>query len=88
MKLKEGYILREVGSLKIIVAVGEAAKDFHKILTLNQTGAFLYNLISVGKSECEMVEALKEKYEVDNDTAQKDVSAFIKQLQSSGLIDN
>ena len=87
MKLKDGYILREVGSLAIVVAVGDTAKDFHKILTLNKTGAFLWTLISNGKTEDEMVSALKEKYDVDGTTAANDVSEFIKQLQSSGLVD-
>ena len=31
MKIKQGYILREVGTLAVVVAVGAAYENFHSI---------------------------------------------------------
>lgn len=40
MKIKNGFILRNVSDAYVVVAVGEAAKDFNGMITLNETGAF------------------------------------------------
>jgi hypothetical protein len=88
MKLKQGYILREVGTLKVVVAVGQAHDNFHKILTLNQTGAFLWNLLLNQTTTDELVSKLCEKYNVDEQSAKKDVEDFIFQLNSNALLDN
>ena len=42
MKIKEGFILREVAGNYIVVAVGSAVKQFNGVITLNETGAFLW----------------------------------------------
>ena len=88
MKLKQGYILREVGTLAVVVAVGEAFDKFHKILTLNKTGAFLWNLLTENQEYENLVGALCEKYDVDFATAQCDVDEFVNQLKSAGLLDD
>jgi hypothetical protein len=88
MKLKQGYILREVGTLKVVVAVGQAHDNFHKILTLNQTGAFLWNLLLNQTTVDELVLKLCEKYNVDEQSAKKDVEDFISQLNANALLDN
>jgi hypothetical protein len=88
MKLKQGYILREVGTLKVVVAVGQAHDNFHKILTLNQTGAFLWNLLLNQTTVDELVLKLCEKYNVDEQSAKKDVEDFISQLNANSLLDN
>lgn len=88
MKIKQGYILREVGTLAVVVAVGAAHENFHKILTLNKTGAFLFNMLTETQEYENLVNALCDKYDVDFATAQCDVDEFINQLKSVGLLDD
>ena len=88
MKIKEGYLLRQVAGSSIIVAVGDEAVNFDGIKTLNETGAFLWNQIDSGKNEEDIVKALMNEYEVDEETAKTDVQEFVKLLIINGLIEN
>ena len=46
MKIKNGFILRNFSDAYVVVAVGEAAKDFNGMITLNETGAFLWKTLA------------------------------------------
>ena len=87
MKIKQGYILREVAGNFIVVAVGEAVKNFNGIINLNETGAFLWKQLQEGATEEQIKKAMLEEYDVAEDVAQKDIKAFIDKLNEKGLLD-
>ena len=86
MKIKEGYILKEIAGSFIVVAVGSAALDFNGVITLNETGAFLWKVLSEGKDEAELITAMMGEYEIDEQTAKADIAAFLKKLSDEGLL--
>ncbi len=86
MKIKEGFILREVAGNNIVVAVGNAVKTFNGVINLNQTGAFLWKILQEGAEKEDLVKALLDAYEVDEQTAKSDVDVFIGRLQQANLI--
>lgn len=86
MKIKEGYILKALAGNFIVVAVGDAALDFSGVITLNETGAFLWKILTGGATEEELIGALKGEYEIDDETAIADISAFIKKLSDAELL--
>lgn len=88
MKIKDGYILREVAGNNIIVAVGGESVTFDGIKTLNETGAFLWRNIEKGMNEESLVKVMLEEYEVDEETAKADVKEFILLLINNGLVEN
>ena len=45
MRLKEGFILHEVGEEHMAVATGEAAKAFNGIIRNNETAAYIFELL-------------------------------------------
>ena len=55
MKTKSGFMLRQVGGKNVVVAVGKAAEDFNGLITLNSTGAFLWEQLSHGISYDELL---------------------------------
>ena len=87
MKIKDGFILREVAGSYLVVAVGNAVKEFGGIVNLNETGAFLWKLLEKSSTESEMVDALLNEYDVDRDTAEKDVKAFTDKLMEAKLVE-
>ena len=87
MKIKEGFILREVAGSYLVVAVGKAVKEFGGVVNLNETGAFLWKLLEKSSTESEMVDALLNEYDVDRDTAEKDVKAFTDKLMEAKLVE-
>jgi hypothetical protein len=87
MKLKKNFILREVAGTFLVVAVGDAVKDFNKAINLNSTGAFLWKQLEKEVTEEELVDKLLEEYEIDRETAKKDISGFLQRLREANLLD-
>ncbi len=87
MKIKAGFILRRVADQWVVVPIGERVVEVNGILTLSESGAFLWKFLETGATEEELVSKILGEYSVDEDTARKDVSAFIETVQTKGLID-
>lgn len=85
MKIKKGFIVRKVGGENIAVPVGERGKSFHGMIKLNETGNFLWEFFLKDHTEEEAVRALLKEYDVSEETAQKDVQAFINVLLENGF---
>ena len=43
MQIKPGFAMRKIAGSNIVVPVGAASSDFNGMITLNDTGAFLWN---------------------------------------------
>lgn len=86
MKIKDGFILREVAGSYLVVAVGARVKDFNGMVNLNETGAFLWKLLEKGAEKEEMTEALLKEYDVQKEVAAVDVNAFTTKLAEAGLL--
>ncbi len=86
MKVKAGFILREIAGNSIIVPVGEASKSFNGMINVNSTGAFLFKLMQEKDiSKEELVSELTKEYDVPADIADRDVEAFMKKISDSGI---
>ena len=87
MKIKKGFILREVAGNFIVVAVGDMVKQFNGVINLNQTGAFMWKELEKGGDKQSLTNALLGEYEVDKQMAEKDASRFIDTLLGAGIIE-
>lgn len=88
MKTKKGFNLRQVCGENVIVAEGAENIDFSSIISMNESSAYLWNSIQgkeFGKNN--LVELLTQEYEVDADTAAKDVDALVAQWMKAGIIE-
>lgn len=87
MKLKSGFVVSKAGDDYVAVATGEAGKTFNGLVRNNATAAFLLEQLQKECSEDELVAALLEAYEVDEETARKDVKAFVKTIEDAGMFE-
>ena len=85
MKLKEGFILREVAGQTVVLPSGDDL-DLNMMITLNDTGKFLWQRIEKGAEVAELVAALLEEYDVDEATARAGVERFVDKLKSNGFL--
>ena len=85
MKIKSGFILRNVGGEDIVVPVGERSKEFHCMINLNETGAFLWKFFTAEHTIDEAVEALCQEYDVSAEIARKDVERLAQVLLDNKL---
>ena len=86
MKIKEGFILREVAGNYIVVAVGSAVKEFNGMIHLNEVSAFLWRCLEKDCDEEGLLTALLNEYDVPEDVARADVKEFVKTLTEKGLL--
>lgn len=87
MKIKDGFVLRRILDDAVVIANGEASKNFHGIIKLNDSAADIWEWISEGLSEEEVSEKLAEKYELDLKKALADTKNMIKQMTDEGLLE-
>lgn len=87
MKIKEGFVLRDVVGQAVVIAVGEASKKFHGMINLNSTGKVIWQGVENGLSEDEIADKLAERFEVDHETAKGDVQRIIRKMQEAGVLE-
>ncbi|MDQ2087365.1 PqqD family protein [Herbivorax sp. ANBcel31] len=87
MKIKSGYIIREISDNHVVVPTGQATVDFNGMITLNETGAFLWKELTKGKKLDQLAVDFMKEYDVDQTTAKNDIKEFVERLKDADLID-
>ena len=87
MRLKDGFIMRDVAGQTVVLPSGEDL-DLNMMITLNDTGKFLWNLLETDKEEADLVAALLAEYDVDEATAVAAVAGFVAKLKENGFFAN
>ncbi|MBQ8551048.1 MAG: PqqD family protein [Clostridia bacterium] len=88
MKIKDSFLMKSVAGKIIVVPVGSATLDFNAVVTLNDTGSFLFSLLqSKDCTEGDLVDALTAEYEVDRETAERDVARFVEKISEAGMME-
>ena len=88
MKIKSGFVAKEIAGQYVVVALGSASKIFNGIIKLNESAKFIWDKLSVGAEKNDIVDALLEEYEgVDRATAERDVDNFINELKGANILE-
>ena len=86
MKLKSDFLLREIAGTYIVVPIGARVIDFKGMIKLNDSGKFLWDCLGEDISSEELLRRFMDEYEVDEETAKADITAFLNQSREVGLI--
>ena len=86
MKLNGTFVVREIAGDTIIVPVGETALRFNGMITINKTGAVLWEVLEKGGEKEDLVRALTDRFEVTEEEAQADVEEFLEKMEAQKLI--
>lgn len=87
MKIKEGYMLREVAGSFVVVPLGKASLDFNGMITLNEMGAFLWKQLEQGCTEEELLEAVLAEYEVTEERAKSGIEKFLDKVRDGRFVE-
>lgn len=87
MKIKEGFVLRQVASNWVVLPVGQASVNFNGMLSLNDSGVLLWRALENGGDRNTMADALLTEYEVEREQALADVDEFLAILKKAGCIE-
>ncbi len=85
MKIKEGFLLRNIAGQTVVLPTG-GDLDLNMMITLNDTGAFLWEHLQEETDEAALVQALLKEYDVTEETAAKAVSAFAEKLRKNNFL--
>lgn len=87
MRIKSGFVLRNVKGQNVIVQLGKR-NDFNSTITLTDTTAFIWKEIVENESdEQNLVNALVNKFSVSTEAATSDVSVFVGVLKEHGILE-
>lgn len=88
MRQKKGFRLRNICGENVVVAEGIENIDFSKIISMNESSAYLWEK-TVGREFTaeDLCQLLLDEYEVDETTALADAKAVVKQWAEAGIID-
>lgn len=86
MKAKKGFVLRNVCGENIIVAEGKENIDFTKIISMNETAAYLWKNVEGKDFDPDTLKnLLMKEYEVKETTADADAKTIAKQWIEAGI---
>lgn len=88
MRQKDGFVLRDVLGDKALIGEGADAVNFGKLISMNDTAAWLWEKASeLGDfTEEQLVDAILQEYDVDKAKAQADVTKLINTWKEMGVI--
>lgn len=85
MKIKEGFMLRNVADNYVVVPMGKEAANFNGMITLNETGAFMWKCLEKGCTKEELVAKVLEEYEAEEEQVIQSVERFVKEIEENGF---
>lgn len=85
MKIKSGFMLREIAGQWVVVPLGSRVVEFNNIITLSESGAILWHLLENGAEENDLVQALLAEYDVDAEIAAMDTRHFLDSIREKQL---
>ena len=89
MKIKNGFVLRDVCGEQVIMGEGIGALDFGRMLCLNETAAFLWKQAeALGEWTVDsLAEVLLNEYEVSPEQAKADVATIVGEWQKVNVVE-
>ena len=87
MKIRKGFVLREVAVNTIVFSVVASRDIFHGMIQLNETGKEIWKGIEEGLTVERIAQRLEEVYEVDLEEARQDTEEVIGQLEKAGILE-
>lgn len=85
LKLKDGFIMREIGGDTMVLPSGEEL-DLNMMISLNDTGKFLWVRLQEGTTIEALVEAVLSEYDIEADEAKVQITQFVEKLNENGFL--
>lgn len=87
MKLKDGFVLRTIAGETVVVPSGDEL-DLSYMITLNETGAFLWKHLEEETTQEQLVQAVLAEYDISAEDADRYIGQFIAKLEAQGFLES
>lgn len=86
MKINKEYVLREIAGDYIIIPVGKTVLEFNGLITVNEIGVLLWNMLQEEVTMDDLVKAVLREYDVEEAVARADIQEFLDKLTEAGVL--
>lgn len=86
MEIKREFNLRKIAGEYILMPKENSYNIDNSLISLNEVEALVWKNLDQCKDEDEMLSLITNTYKVHEDVAQKDLDAFLQQLQEAEII--
>ena len=86
MKIKKELIKRSIAGETVLVPVGRTVYEANGLFVLNELGGFLWDRLPEAENEEQLLHAILDEYEVDEQTARRDLIAFLGRLREMEIL--
>ena len=86
MRIKDGFVLKEIAGVNVVVPIASQMVSFKAIISLNESGAFLWKQLETEKTEAELLKAFLSEYDIDEATAKNDIAEFLANMKKADLL--
>ena len=87
MKVEKEFVLREIAGDYIIIPTGKTVLDFNGLITVNEVGASLWNMLQEEVSLDDLVNGILNEYDVEEEIAREDIQEFLTSLETGGILE-
>lgn len=88
MKIKDGFVLNKVAGKYMIVPVGDNFVDFSSVITTNETGAYIWELLLSEKTKDELLRSVLSEFEgASPEEVSADLDDFISALKENNILE-
>ncbi|WP_294834751.1 PqqD family protein [uncultured Eubacterium sp.] len=87
MKIKDGFITRKIGDKIVAITVGEHTKDFNGMITLNDTGHFIWKCLEKDTDKESIANEVIKEYDISTADAMAEIDKFIAELEKNGILE-
>lgn len=86
MKIKDGFVKTEIADKIVAIPVGVNTVDFSGVIVLNETAAFLWDLMQNDTDKETLLKAVLNEYEITEADALSDIDAFLQNLKEKDFL--
>lgn len=86
MKINRDFILREIAGEYVIIPTGKTALEYNGLITVNEIGVKLWNMLQKDVSFEDLVAGILDEYDVKEEIAREDIQEFLDKLVKGGIL--
>ena len=86
MKTNKEYVLREISGEPLLIPTGMASQKLNGMIRLTETAAFIWKQVDTATDLEDIVEKILQEFEVDEETARRDVYGFLRELYVRDIV--
>ncbi len=87
MKIREGFVVREIAGESVVIALGKASQIFNGMIKLNETGRVIWDGLVAGKDRDQIVDSMLLEYDVERSVLETDFEKFISVLRGANILE-